>query len=163
IYRRVIERRTYPDGASGSGYALKTTYSRPESITSQSPYVEVDQRNQAGALQARTRHYYFGSAYFSFFPTGNFYNTWKEGREYKTEALSNDGATVLRRSEDTWEEGGHYSWCYSEYSCGGDWEPNYDPRITQTLTTLVDTNQVSKETYSYDQYNNRTDVYEYDH
>ena len=44
-----------------------------------------------------------------------------------------------------------------------------NPRITETTTTLPDTNQVSKQTFSYDQcsgcnsfYNNQTDVYEYD-
>ena len=34
--------------------------------------------------------------------------------------------------------------------------------MTETDLTLVDTNQVSKQTFSYDDYNNQTDAYEYD-
>src|SRR6185369_188787 len=44
-----------------------------------------------------------------------------------------------------------------------------NPRIGETVTTLSDTNQISKQVFSYDQcsgcdpfFNNRTDVYEYD-
>ncbi len=40
--------------------------------------------------------------------------------------------------------------------------PPNDPRIVETSSTLVDSNQVTKQTFSYDQHNNRTDVYEYD-
>ena len=54
------------------------------------------------------------------------------------------------------------SWYPSQYY-NADNEPANDPRISQTVTTLVDTNQVSKTTYSYDQFNNQTDSYEYDY
>ena len=36
-----------------------------------------------------------------------------------------------------------------------------NPQITQSVTTLSDINQVAKQTFLYDQYNNKTDVYEY--
>jgi hypothetical protein len=44
----------------------------------------------------------------------------------------------------------------------------YDPqsgallRVTQTQIKLADTNQISRKTYAYHQYGNRTDTYEYD-
>jgi hypothetical protein len=38
-----------------------------------------------------------------------------------------------------------------------------DPQITQRMTTLSDTNQVSKESFAYDKYSNQTDVYQYDY
>ncbi len=38
-----------------------------------------------------------------------------------------------------------------------------NPVIQKTQTTLVDTNQVSFRTYSYDQYSNRSGVYDYDY
>src|SRR4030095_10063594 len=34
IYRRVAERRVYPDGGSGGSFTMRTTYSRPESSAS---------------------------------------------------------------------------------------------------------------------------------
>jgi len=38
IYRRVVERRIYPDGGSGSGFASRMTYSRPETSTTNTGY-----------------------------------------------------------------------------------------------------------------------------
>jgi len=37
-----------------------------------------------------------------------------------------------------------------------------NPRVIETDSTLVDTNQITKETFAYDCFNNKTDTYEYD-
>lgn len=75
-----------------------------------------------------------------------------DGKEHKSEALDRDGSTVLRRVEHTWNNGS------TSYLGQG-------PYVSQTVTTLEPTgaNLVAKQTFSWDRYNNRTDVYEYDY
>lgn len=110
IYRRVVERRVYPNGGSGSSSESKTTISRPETIDAslniQSVgYVVVDQTNAAGTLLSREKHYYFGNAGSSLKThSGVSYDSWKEGKEYKTEIFDTDGTTILRRIEHTWQQ-----------------------------------------------------------
>src|SRR4030095_1715701 len=69
--------------------------------------------------------------------------------------------TILTRSTNTWQQRAAVSW----WTGGADLAPANDPRLSETTNTLVDTNQVSKQTFSYDDtvpFNNRADVYEYD-
>jgi RHS repeat-associated protein len=152
IYRRVIERRVYSNGTT---LDYKMTYSRPD-VSGQS-YVETDTYDASGNLLARQRHYFYGSASNSFGQSAIGYPSWKHGREYKTEVFDFNGSTLLRRIENTWEQRAPVSW----WTGSADTAPPNDPRITQSITTLVDTNQVVQQTLAYDQYNNRTDVYEY--
>jgi len=84
------------------------------------------------------------------------YSNWQEGREFKTESLDADGSTVLRRVENTWEQGATVTSWLSSHDAAN------NPRVNQTVSTLVDTNQVTKQTFNFDSYNNTTDVYEYD-
>ena len=143
IYRRVVQRRIYKD--SSSVYESKMTISRPEnSVTETDGYVLVEQRSYAGTLMASDKHYFYGTAVVPNYQTPLDYSFWKDGRELKTESLSLTGS-VLRSVEHTWAN-----------SAG-------NPQITQSVTTLSDTNQVAKQTFLYDQYNNKTDVYEYDY
>lgn len=178
IFRRVAERRVYPDGGTGSSYATKTVYSATQSGPNDpSPWyttVTVDQYD-AGGTQVLTRgkHYFYGSAVSSLFNRGDLrqflYSSWKEGHEYKTEAIDPTGAgtTVLRREENTLQQRAPVNW----WTWAADDAPANDPRIVETVTTLVDTNQVAKQTsidptdpnrVGFDQYNNRTDTWEYD-
>lgn len=158
IYRRVVERRMYPDGAAGAAYASKTTYSRPETTTGvNAGYVISETLSQAGALLARSKHYFYGSARASFGQKPTDYAGWKDGREYKTETFDTNGTTLLRVVAHTFAQRASVSW----WTGTDDTEPPSDPRTTQTVTTLSDTNQVTKQTFLYDQYNNQTDVYEY--
>ena len=167
-YRRVIERRIYPNGGSGGAYDSKMTFSRPESTTgycmfSNVGYVNVKEFNSSGTLLTSARHYYFGSPTVSFVnsafnPTS--YPSWKEGKEWQTEMLATNDTTVLRRVGTTWQQRAAVSWWTGS---ANDAPPN-DPRIADTTTTLVDTNQVSAQSYTYDDtvpFNNRSDVYEY--
>ncbi len=173
IYRRVIERRTY---ANGTTLESRTTFSRPETETTNGVgevsvstlgYVVVDQMDAAGALLGRQMHYYYDSAGDSLNNTAVnavlAYPGWKEGKEWKTEEFDDDGTTVLRRVQHTWQQplaGATWPLTTAETSDGA---KTNDPQITQTVVTLVDTNKVSKQTFKYDQYSNRTDVYEYDY
>src|SRR5712691_10248501 len=61
-----------------------------------------------------------------------------------------------------------YPWSVPSNAPG---EPQNDPRMVETVTTLADTNQVSKHSVinpndstviGFDQFNNQTDVWEYD-
>jgi RHS repeat-associated protein len=159
VYRRVTERRFYPDGGTGTNYASKTTYSRPESTTTNDGYIVSETLSNTGARLERSRHYFYGSARASFGQKPTEYPGRQDGREYKTEVFDTNGTTLLRRIEHTFEQRAAVSW----WTGAADAAPPNDPRLTQTVTTLADTGQVTKQTFSYDQYNNQTDVYEYDY
>jgi RHS repeat-associated protein len=151
IYRRVVERRERADGVNLS---RRTTYSRPETSPaccsiSTAGYVTVDEFDASGVRLARGRHYFHGGGAASTIMVFNglvssAHTT--EGREYKSEAFAANGTTELRRVQHTWQQG-------SAFGQG--------PFVSETTTTLVDANLVAKQTFSYDQYNNRTDVYDY--
>src|SRR5947209_19424268 len=90
IYQQAIERRVYPDGSTGSSYAGKSTYSRPETNSTNAGYVTEDQCTPSGTtgqcgtgspLLARSYHYYYGSPRASFGQTSTQYASWKEGKE----------------------------------------------------------------------------------
>ncbi|MGH8247943.1 MAG: RHS repeat domain-containing protein, partial [Gammaproteobacteria bacterium] len=77
---------------------------------------------------------------------------WQEGKERQTQTFRPDNGNLLRQSDVEWEEG----------ASGGPPEPPRNARIKQVQTTLSDSGQASKEVYQYDQYNNRTQVEEFD-
>jgi RHS repeat-associated protein len=157
VYRRVVERRIYSNESTLEG---KITYSRPESVNGQYQnlgYVEVDSRDPARTLLSRSRHYFYGSASASLSKGALDYPAWRDGREYQTESFGFDGTTLLQRVSMEWEQRAPVTWVGS----GQDFAPPNDPRIKSTTTTWALTNQVSKKTFSYDQYNNQTEVYEY--
>ena len=152
--RRVSERRVYADGTNLESKQVYTATYNGTTTTS------VENRDASNNLLAKSQHYFYSdpissisTGYFSSFA----YSNWQEGCEFKTESLAADGTTVLRRVEETWEQGTTVtSWLASENAAN-------NPRVNQTVSTLVDTNQVSKETFSHDSYNNTTDTYEYDY
>ncbi|HET6976395.1 MAG TPA: RHS repeat-associated core domain-containing protein [Pyrinomonadaceae bacterium] len=202
FYRRVTERRTYPDGGSGAAFQSKTTVSRPEQsyffanayhAGFNIGYVEVDhiiKPNGTETRISRERHYYNGMAgaptLTMVTPTwgtlwgtqdppainngmSTTYQSWKDGLEYKTEYFAGDGFTVLRRIEKTWQQSSPPTW----WTFSPDYAPKNDPRVVETVTTLTDVtpNLVSKVTaidpsnpnvIGFDQYNNSTDIWEYD-
>ena len=161
VYRRVTERRLYPSGGSGSTYSSRMTYSRPETTSTNADYVIVDQLNNTSTLLTRSKHYFYGSPKLSFGISPIDYPGWKEGREYQTENFASNGTTILTRVANTWQQRAAVSW----WTGSADLAPPNDPRLSETTNTLVDTNQVSKQTFSYDDtvpFNNRSDVYEYD-
>jgi RHS repeat-associated protein len=170
IIRRVIARRVYTNGGTGSAFDGQTTYHYNINLTANMTTVVVNQLNPSGALLSREKHYFYGTIWGSFGLIGTSYAFWREGREYQTERLdTNDpnnpeGGAVLQRVSRTWQQRAPVSWwplptsgCTSQ-----DCAPSNDPRIVETVTTLADANLVSKQTFGYDQYNNQTDAYEYD-
>jgi RHS repeat-associated protein len=161
VYRRVVERRVYPDGGAGSGFESRMTYSRPESTTTNDGYVLVDQYNSSSTLLAHSKHYFYGSPRDSFGQKATDYPAWQDGKEYKTETFDTNGTTLLRRVENTFEQRPAVSWWTGTSATA----PPNDVRPTQTVSTLADTNQVSKQTFGYDDtvpFNNQNSVREYD-
>ncbi|HKR60080.1 MAG TPA: RHS repeat-associated core domain-containing protein [Pyrinomonadaceae bacterium] len=171
IYRRLIERREYPDGGTGSAYSLKTTYSRPESITTNLGYVTTDKCTPSGtlgqcgaapALLSREHHYFNGCSRCTLSKKGSDYSSWSHGREYKTEILSADGTTVLRRSETTFAQRAPVTW----WTGIPEAEPPNDTRVIETKTTIEPSgaNLVTKQVIVYDDtvpYNNPSNTYDY--
>lgn len=151
IYRRLIKRRIYKENNTLVGV---TTYSKPNNINNGSFNWESDLIVEQWAADgttplARSRHYFHGSALES--SKGNFDPAgvpfWRDGREFKTETLPlTTSTTPVRRAENTWDVGliqadnlpfniPYYIQAY--------------PRITETKTTLNDSNQVTKQTFTY--------------
>jgi len=186
LFRKVTEKRIYPDGVNlerittfTPTYSIPPGYSTPYvsySGYSASTSVDIDDLDAQRRLLSRVRHYYIGVPFDSVFKSSLDYPGWKEGRETKTEYFATNGTTVLRRVQMTTQQRASVSW-WSQWLTNGmamalraDYEPSNDPRLTETVTTLVDTNQVSKtsainpsdQSVGFDQFNNQTDVWEYD-
>lgn len=168
VYRRVVERRVYPDGGAGASYASRMTYSRPESSTSNTGYVATDQYSSNGARLSHSTHYFYGSPRVSFGQQPTQYPGWKDGREYQTTVFASDGVTPLRQVTSTFAQRAPVSW----WTGSADQEPPNDPHLVETVTTLMDTNQVTKQSSinpydandkGFDQFNNPTDTWEYDY
>ena len=162
VYRRITERRVYPDGSSGSTYESKMTYSRPETTTTNLGYVITEQRNASGTLLTKSQHYFYGSPRTSFLMRPTHYPAWQDGREYKTELFHTDGSTVLKRIEHTFAQRASVSW----WGGTSDTAPPNDPRTIETVTTLepATVNLVSKQTFGFDDtvpYNNQNNLKEY--
>lgn len=168
IYRRLVERRVYSDGGTGSSYESKTTYSLFTAISSTAGYVTVKTYKQGDTNPlAQQKHYFHGSPTSTFGNLPTDYSAWNEGKEYQTEALTGDGATVLKRENHTFQQRAPVSWWPGMYTTNNTLEPPNDPRTTQTITTLEPSGQnlISKITYGYDDsvsFNNRNNVKEYD-
>ena len=168
VYRRVTERRVYKD--AGTTLELKETYSRPENDSGGNQgYVEVQHLAADGVtILAREKHYYFGSPKSSFVEEAYQYSNWKDGKEYKTEFFEKNstGANgLLRTVENTWQQpAAANTWPLTGQGETSDTAKPNQPQITAVTTTLNDTtpNLISKQTFTYDQYTNRTEVKEYD-
>lgn len=158
IYRRLKRRRTY---ARGNQVESTTTYGDVGVIAP----VVVDHLTPAGASISSEKHYFHTTG-------GPFPNTllgpvsyphWQDGKEHKVELRDAAGQTV-RRTEHHWVQRAPVAWFDPNHQPGFfvNYEPANDPRVAHTTITLVDTNQVSKQVFGYDDFNNVTEVSEYD-
>ena len=171
ILRRVKERRIKNESITEQ----KTTYSftAPSCDQSQNTAVTVDNFDGSAQRINREQHFFFGSPA----PPPNrldLFNesAWTQGKEYQSNLYAADSTTLLRRQIQTWQHRASVNWWVC-YSCTPANAPPNDPRIVETVTTLADTGQVSKltsidptdlsgQTVGFDQFNNKTDVWEYD-
>jgi RHS repeat-associated protein len=174
ILRRLKERRIINGGSTEEKTTY--TYSLP-ALQTGNTIVTVDRfdGSQPGKALSQEKHYFFGSPVPPSFAGRNYLFTdspWTNGREFQTDVLGANGTPLLRRVTNTWKQRANVTWC-TGFPCTQATAPSKDPRLVETITTLSDTNQVSKKTsidpadpsgntVGFDQYNNQTDVWEYD-
>ena len=165
VYRRLLERRVYPDSSGTSPWIERTTYSlasaSPNTVALVSHY---GPNGSTGTLLASERHYFTGFPLQSLDERPLNYSAWNSGKEYQTEAYNENG-TLLRSRTQTWRQRAPMSWS-APFNAPG--EPPNDPRITDTTTTLepAGPNLMSKQNIAYDDsvpYNNPNVVKEYDY
>jgi RHS repeat-associated protein len=165
VYSRVVERRWYLEGRAGDDWEQRLEISRPETDTgagrTTAGFVDVKTWGAGNMLLSRSKHYFFGSPASSFFAPGEYFGDWRDGREWKTEHLSDNGepGTVVSRTESDWATRIPVE---VHPLLGHQISPPNEPRVVRTRTVLQDTNQVAMQEFGYDEYNNVTDVYEYD-
>jgi RHS repeat-associated protein len=104
ISRQVLEKRLYPNGASGSSYDTKITVARPAETYQHPEYRSSRVISTTGAqnnLLGRQVHYFYGSP----IPHENWFGLyqydWKEGRAYETRLIGSD-ESLLRRELRKW-------------------------------------------------------------
>jgi RHS repeat-associated protein len=179
IERRLLVRKVLPAGVSGP-VEQWTTYAFAAGGTPQSnSTVTVQHLNSAGTALSQEQHYYYQNPAYEQFADASptHYTPWQEGREYQTNFLDGSG-NLLRSVANTWIQRPCPDYA-SDAPCwftgttaaspnmpttyNGPTAPAHYPALSETDTTLSDSGQVSSLTYLYDQYNNRTDTYEYDY
>src|SRR5215208_5135310 len=166
IYRYVTERRVYKSSAPNTAYESKTVYTRV--VASGSAPITVQTFDSNSTLLGQTKHYFYGDAFESMagdpaMPPPISYSRWNEGQEYQTEIFDvvNGTAVLKRRTNQTRAQRAGISWWTGPAADS----PANDPRLIESTTTLIDTNQVSKKTFAYDDsvpFNNQKSVKEYD-
>ena len=152
LYRRVLERRTYTD--DGITLASLTSFGRYDNVTGPegSAIVKNLEIDGSQAVVTQSKHYFFDGPLGYINDAPGWPSDLLDGREKQTEQFHTNGSTVLRRVTHTWTTGGTVA------------GTPINPRLTQSINTIepATTNLVSKQTFSYDTYNNQTDIYEYD-
>jgi RHS repeat-associated protein len=187
IQRRLLVRKVLPSGASGP-VEQWTTYSANFGSSSQSNTAvtvkHLDPSDPTGnTVISQETHLFYLNPVNSVLDVSNpaHYSPWQEGKEYESDYYDGSGQNRLRSIVSTWTQRacGAYPndaacWFESSFpansappnatsSVSNQVAPAHYTAVTEVDTTLSDTNQLSKQTFAYDQYNNRTDTYEYDY
>ncbi|MET0624888.1 MAG: RHS repeat-associated core domain-containing protein [Pyrinomonadaceae bacterium] len=157
IYRRVVKRRVYPGGGRDNAYSTQTVYGKGNP-TSEITY------DAAGNRLSDVEHTFNGNpAAFTSPSVQPWYEGGSAGRVAKTEVFSTGGGprTLLRRVENTYTD---YPHTVPVGITNLSTEPRpQDTYLSETKTTLADTNQVTRQKSANDQYGNRIDSWEYDY
>jgi RHS repeat-associated protein len=150
IYRRVLERRLYVNKTDPLPES-RMTYGIPTDPSGQGAKAVVEVRQYGGSIEtplSLQRHQFLGNATPVYIPSQWYAPPdFLSGKEEQTESLSGSGALLRSVAHD---------WHLGEVLGKG-------PYIAETVTTLADSNpqMVSRQTFTYDNYNNLTDIYEY--
>lgn len=155
INRRVLEKRIYPNGESGTFFTTRITYSQTEGQGSSTTHNTIRTFDALGNLRSQQKHYFNGTPILQTERHPFHLPSTLEGLEFKTEVFDviNNSPVLKQRVEKTWQA----------FGLG-------NPRNIEKVTTLLDTNQITKTTsispidgsIGFDQFNNSTDVWEYD-
>lgn len=125
--------------------------------------IRVDVLDGNNSLTGQSRHYFYGKPYESenLEAPPIAYSWWPSGKEYKTESYNVSGGisgAMLAKSEQNWSP---TITLLDPVGWVGAPAPN--PVLAESVSTLSETNQVTKQTFGYDQYNNQIDTWEYDY
>lgn len=158
IFRRITARRLWPKAADRTANLApesKTTYSDPSLTDSNNVPLPVRQRTFSGENTriASSRHYYSYSPLQNFGPSTGVppktgYSPWMEGKEIKTEELTVDTEQPKRVTEYIWEQRAGVSWIPGADKAFLD-QPENDPRIKETTVRYLDSGQVFRTAYEY--------------
>ena len=152
VDRALVARRTYADGVNVEGswsytYTPNTAEARAFSAT--------------GTLLRNEKHFFMPSGrYLSAYndsTNGTGYSLWSTGLESRSE-VRNAADAIISATESDWTQRTPVSW-WTGYT---QQQPSNDNRINQTRRYL-DTGTMAKIETFYDQYNNPTEVKEYDY
>ena len=172
VYRRLTERDELADGVNISG---KTTYhgcseANPDPNHSGRPEttVYVDRYDGNNNLLRHESHSFYGDpSGANSIPGPTAYAAWWDGMEFRTDL--GDSASATRESRQmAWQQRP----CGTSVNTGlpepcwfgdpqADAAPSHDPQLCQANTTL-DGGTTSGRIFKHDQYNNQTDLYEFD-
>jgi RHS repeat-associated protein len=165
IYRQIRARRTFKAPGAVEG---ETVYGQTAGQGTDTSTRVVSQRdpNSNNALLAQTKHYFYGNPIPRYSTPPTHTSGWGEGKEYQTDTYNVvNGAAVLHSVvSQTWQPGAPVP---------GNPNGAANPRLVTVETRLEPNgaNLVSKRTainpadgsVGFDQFNNETDVWEYDY
>ena len=161
VDRALVTRRVYADGIN-----LESTWSYgygPQLHNgSYQPCTQVTATAAAGGVSLNQRHFFLPAGRYtnsnSGTHDGTYYTLWSTGVEWLTETLDMAGASVLAATEQDWAQRTPVSWTtgYPQE------QPANDNRISEERK-ILDTGAVAKVGYLYDQYNNLTEIKDYDY
>lgn len=160
IYRRLLERREYADGAT---HNLSTVYGLFSTGKVREEQVDIS----TATILSRTDHFFNGSPTQYLFADSSPFLGYEpgqelEGREFKTEKIDPQSGTILSRAESFFDGP-----CLGpRSSCGiGNNPLPWSIYISKAENSLYDANigqfHVSKTEFLYDNYDNLTDTFEY--
>lgn len=158
VIRRIMQRRELPNGSSAS---LQINFTPTYAAGTTQVLVENKDASTGTVLSSDIHTFWGDASNPSTYSVPNFYPAPFDGREYETDQLS--GSQTLRKVVNTWAQRpcvtpGEVCW-------PGISNIPHDARICQTSTTLLDAtpNITSGVVSAYDQYNNRSDLWEFDY
>lgn len=161
VDRAVREKRTYPDGVNLDG-TWTFGYSSHVIGGTSHPATTVSVNSNASVLLSKERHLFLPAGRYTepynsqSLHDGTHYTLWSTGIEWRTETLDAAG-NVLAAAEQDWSQRAPVSW--SNYPQE---QPSKDNRVNQTRRYL-ETGLMAKVETFYDQYNNPTEIKEYDY
>ncbi len=161
VYRRVMQRRTLPNGSTVETRTVYTpTFGLNSGLDSS---VQVDTENAAGTILATDTHYFYGDpSNLQSYAQPIFYPGGLDGKEYETDQTAKETGQTAHKVTNTWVPRA----CSATEVCwSGVLNILHDPNICQANTTLLEAtpNLTSGQVSFYDVYNNREELYEFDY
>jgi hypothetical protein len=160
VERGVVARRTYSDGVTkDADWAYSYTVST----------AQVTATSAAGVVLLNQKHYFLANGRNLYTAPGlgpgpdrgvdgSGYNLWSTGVERRTETLNAAGTVVIAANEQDWTQRTPIVWTGTNYPT---YQAEKDNRVNEERKILDDLSMAKVDTF-YDQYNNPTEVKEYD-